>query len=432
MQHHRLLRWAAASLLTTVAGFTACSAADDPNEVQTAAGSPTGGGASSGEGGSGASGQSGGSGGALPVDGGRDGDLTPDAACASVTDEAELTIRPIDIVFIVDNSGSMFDDIAAVQSNINDNFAALIGAAGVDFRVIMLSLGLWSDVAEAVCVEAPLSSAPTCNPIPPEPGQNPPTFFHYSREITSRDSVCKLFGTYDGTLADDLGDYPDGWSQWLRPGAFKIFVEMSDDGIGCDGYDDSDGVPQGTAAAAAFDADLLALDAAQFGDASLRNYVWHSIVGLPAKANPAEPYLPAEPITLGACESGVTPGTGYQGLSILTGGLRFPICEHASYAPVFEEIANAAIDIAIACSFPLPEAPRGETIDLDTLEVEYTPGDGSGKQTFGQVAGPDNCSSSSFYLADGVVTICPTACDTVQEDAQAVVSVLYDCENIAD
>jgi hypothetical protein len=427
MQHRRLLRCAAASLLATVAVFAACSATEDPNEFQTSSGTPTG---------SGAAGASGGAGGAtgtggLDLDAGHDADLTPDAACASVTDEAELTVRPIDIVFIVDNSGSMFDDIAAVQSNINDNFAAIIAAAGVDFRVIMLSLGVWTDTAEAICIEAPLSSAATCNPIPAEPGQNPPIFFHYSREITSKDSVCKLFGTYDGTLTDDLGLWPDGWSQWLRPEAFKIFVEMSDDGMICDGYDDGDNAPQGTAVAAAFDSDLLALDPTQFGDATTRNYLWHSIVGLPAKAQPGDPYLPAEPIALGTCDTGETPGTGYQGLSILTGGLRFPICEHNSYAPVFNEIANAAIDVAIACSFPLPEAPAGETIDLDTLEVEYTPGDGSGKQTFVQVDGPSSCAPGAFYLADGIVTICPAACDVVQSDGRATVSVLYDCESIA-
>ena len=430
MQHRRLLRWAAASCLATVAAFTACSATDDPDPAQTSTGTPTSGtGASSGEGGTG-SGATGGTGGGLVVDGGRDGDLTPDAACASVTDQAELTVQPIDVVFIVDNSGSMWDDIAAVQSNINGNFANLIQAAGVDYRVIVISLRKWSDTASQICIEAPLSSTPSCNPAPDESGNNPPIFFHYSTEIHSKDSVCALFDTYDGAvLVDDFGEM--GWSQWLRPQAFKIFVEMSDDGIECGTYDDADNVAQGTSAAAAFDSDLLALDPAQFGDAVTRRYVWHSIVGMPANAQPGDPYLPGDPIVLGTCDTGATPGTGYQGLSILTGGLRFPICEHASYAPVFQAIADAAIDIAIECSFPLPEAPVGESIDLDTLEVEYTPGDGSGKQTFGQVAGPGSCTPGSFYLANGIVTICPAACDVVQADGKAVVSVLYDCENIA-
>ena len=367
--------------------------------------------------------------GGLAIDAGEnDAPADPDAACASVSEEAELTKRPIDVVFFVDNSGSMYDDIAAVQTNINGSFAAVLGAAAVDYRVVVVSLHGFSDTAESICIEAPLSTT-SCNPVPPLPGNNPPVFFQYSTEIASKDSWCKLFSSYDGALADDFGLAPGGWSEWLRDGAFKVFVEVSDDGSLCGPYDDNDTVAGGTAAAAAFDADLLALSPASFGDASSRRYVWHSIIGMPANVPASTAWLPADPVQLGICSTGATPGTGHQALSILTGGLRFPICEHASYDVVFQEIAENAIENAgVECSFPVPDPPAGQTIDLDTVRVQYAPGGGGPPQTFDQVASAAACGPGKFYIAADAIVLCPETCASLQDDGAAQVLVLFDCE----
>jgi hypothetical protein len=368
----------------------------------------------------------------LDLDAGdRDVSLGPDSACANVSAEPTLLERPIDIVLVVDNSGSMGDDILAVQANINDNFAGVLAAAGIDFRVVLVSLHGWSDTAEAICIEKPLSKA-DCNPAPPQPGQNPPIFFHYSTEIASNDPICKLMSTYDGTLPDDFGLAPTGWSEWLRPEAYKVFAAITDDRIACGSYDDQGTLAQGTAAAAAIDADLLALSPTHFGDASKRNYEWHSILGMLANASATDPWLPQDPIQLGTCGTGVTPGTGYQALSILTGGLRFPICEHASYGPVFQAIAASAIAGAtLVCEFAVPDPPAGETIDLDSVVVEYTPGDGSPKQTLTQVGSAAACAPGSFYIEAGTIMLCPEACTGVQDDPKAKLLVLFDCEQVA-
>ena len=73
-------------------------------------------------------------------DGGLDlrGVIDRDAACASVRAEATLTKKPVDIIVVIDNSGSMTEEIVGVQDNINDNFATVLDKSGLDYRVILI------------------------------------------------------------------------------------------------------------------------------------------------------------------------------------------------------------------------------------------------------------------------------------------------------
>src|SRR5215510_2565781 len=50
-----------------------------------------------------------------------------DEACSSTSVHAMRgPPRPVDVIFVIDNSGSMAEEIAAVRSNINKDFAAII------------------------------------------------------------------------------------------------------------------------------------------------------------------------------------------------------------------------------------------------------------------------------------------------------------------
>lgn len=401
--------------------------------------------ASGGKGTSGAGGGAGGSGSTMAGGGGdifgstssgmSDGGLDPDAACAASSAEATLTKKPVDIIFIIDNSGSMTGEIQAVQSNINSSFATIIGASGIDYRVIMVSMHGNAVGAQSICVQSPLSTT-NCSPIPAQPGENPPTFFQYSIEIGSHNSVCQLFNSYNGTVKDVFGLAPTGWSTWARPEALKVFVEITDDGVGSctvngKAIDDNDNEANGLTAAAAFDAELLALDPAQFGDANKRNYIWHSIVGLTSNNPPTAAYGPMDPVVNGVCSGAVAPGQGYQALSIMTGGLRFPVCENASFDVVFQEIAKGVVEGAkVDCEFPVPPAPPGETIDISTVVVEYTPGGGGAPQQFKQVASAAACAADSFYIENNIIKLCAGPCGVVQSDPMAKVIVLYGCENM--
>lgn len=352
-------------------------------------------------------------------------------ACAATSAEATLIKKPVDIMFVIDNSGSMGDNIQSVQNNINQNFASIIGASGIDYRVIMISEhGTIGN--ESICVSAPLS-ATNCMPVPAQPAFNPPIFYQYSVTVGSHNSVCHALRSYDGTLADKHALGVGGWKQWLRKEAFKVFVEVTDDGIDCDAlgysFDDNDNAASGQTTAQQIDAAILALDPEQFGTADNRNYIWHSIVGL-AENNPnTAAYAPGDALVTGVCDTAEASGTGYQVLSQMTGGLRFPICEYEHFDVVFQEIAKGVIEGAkVDCEFAMPEPPEGETLDLATVVIAYTPGSGGETQKFKQVKGADDCQAGAFYIESDLIKLCPDACTVVQDDDAAKIEILFGCE----
>ncbi|MGK4002663.1 hypothetical protein WMF31_08570 [Sorangium sp. So ce1036] len=415
----------------SVGGGDGVGGGGDGGDDGATAGSGAGGGDGADGGGSGEAGglsYGGGSGGAPPV--------TPDTACVATVAEATLTKRPVDIIFMIDNSESMANEIISVQNNINDSFAAIIAASGIDYRVIMLAQHGDPNVGDSVCIGAPLSAA-SCDPIPEQPGNNPPTFYHYSYENRSHNAICNMLASYSGGVVDEYGAAPLGWSEWTRADSLKVFVVITDDNVGCQTshlernvyLDDRNTAEAGEDVAARVEEMLLGLEPRVFGDASAPNYIFHSIVGLSENSPATDAYPPEGDTVLGTCGTAVAPGTGYQALSRRSGGLRFPLCETSSYDVVFQAIAEGVITGAVVdCEFEVPDSPPGEIIDLATVVVQYTPGDGSEARSFKQVAGVDACEAGSFYIESDTIKLCPDACQTVQADAGAQVDVLYGCD----
>jgi hypothetical protein len=363
-----------------------------------------------------------------------DGGFDPDAGCASQSAEATLTKKPVDIIVVIDNSGSMTQEIVGVQDNINQNFASIIEASGLDYRVIMVTRHGKATSGQSVCVEAPLSGIPAggCATPPSQPVNNPPKFYHYSTEIASRDSWCKILSTFN--VPDEFNLAPTGWQEWLRPDSFKTFIEITDDGVGCSyngkSYQDSNNATNGPTTAAAFDTDLLALSPANFGDANARNYRFYSIVAMDFNNPATKPYEPTDPLITAKCPTAANNGTGHQALSILTGALRFPICDTTSYDVVFQAIAEGVISGAkVSCEFAVPDPPPGKTIDLKTVQVRWTHGGSMALTTFDQVADLASCAPGKFYIEGGkTIKLCPETCDAVQMDDDAKIDVVFGCE----
>jgi hypothetical protein len=166
----------------------------------------------------------------------------------------------------------------------------------------------------------------------------------------------------------------------------------------------------------------------RFGTTANRNYVVHSIVGVAAKANPAEAYQPMEPVVNGRCSTAVNAGTTYQELSRRTGGLRFQMCEPNRYDTVFRTVAQGVIASAqVACDFTIPPLPGGFTAS-NRIFVEYTPGAGGAVQQFSQVANAGACATNAFYVQSGRVIFCPQTCSFVRMDPMAKVAVRFTCE----
>ena len=340
---------------------------------------------------------------------------TPDEACTFEQYTASLDEKPVDIIVVIDNSGSMSQEIEGVEANINQNFADIIRASGLDFRVIMLSAhGDFN--SNDICVSEPLSGT-DCNPIPNQP-VNTANFFHYDESIRSRDSFEKILETWD--VADQHGFAPDGWREWLRDGAFKVFIEITDDAP-------SGSLPNGEDATAGnFDAALLALEPPHFGIPGDRNYVWHSIVGLDAKPGGGA-WEPADPIVTDECPTGVRAAEEYQALSIATGGLRFPVCDIASYDAVFNEVAQGIIEQSrIGCELDLPPTPAGEEVDVDRMALQWTPTPADPTVLVKKVD-PAACGVLDFYVEGNRIILCPDLCAEVAASTEGELEVFAAC-----
>lgn len=339
----------------------------------------------------------------------------PDEACAKDEAEAVAINKPVDIIFIVDNSGSMTDEIVAIQNNINTQFAAIIGASGIDYQIIMIATHGEAVGPESICISSPLSGH-TCGPAPAQPTLTA-TYKHYSTEIGSTNSLTKILSTY--AAADGFNLAPNGWSEWLRPDSYKVFVEFTDDN-------------QSGTTAASFDTSLLALSPAHFGTAADRNYTFHSLIGVANKnaADPSIPYEPTDPVYTGTkCSTGVNNGNTYQDLSILTGGLRFSLCEDGQYSVIFNKVAQGVVDsVSLPCTYAVPVPPDGQTADLDKIVVTYTPGGVGAPGTLNRVADAAACGADSWYIdGDGGIALCPGTCTQIEADEAGAVKVLTGC-----
>jgi hypothetical protein len=403
----------------------ACSAAQDRQDPGSNGGSGNGGTSSGVGGGSGGGFEFGG---APSIGGGSGSGGGP--TCATDAAEATLIQEPVDIILVLDNSGSMADELQAVEDNINVNFAAILDASMVDYRVILISRFRKDVRAESgesstsVCISAPLSGLAVC-PSPANPATVPAPifgerFFQYNEKIESTDSFDWILQGYN--RADmRTGLTQLGWSEWLRPGAKKVFLEVTDDNEDM--------------AVDTFLTQLTTLAPQHFGPApAAATFVFHSICGVGEKAVPTDAYLPEEPIEPLRCTGNgndvTTSGETYQDLSKRTGGLRFPICQFTGYDVVFQRIAEDVITKRqVACDFDIPPPPAGRELDLEKVAVNYTKGDGTGSEQFGQAATPAACQDNAFYIENNRIWVCPQACARIQSDPNAAVDVLFTCES---
>ncbi|MBK7581762.1 MAG: hypothetical protein IPI67_16330 [Myxococcales bacterium] len=475
---NRTLRYmghGAAGLLIGAAFSTSCSASDNGGGGGAVGGVGASGGAGGGVGGGvgGAAGtggaDGGGTGGGINLDGSlNDGKINADAACDLQTYKATVTKAPVDVIFVVDNSCSMAEEMKGIQDNINTNFAQIIASSGIDYRVIMIgehgSYNQPTSYESSICIGPPLGGAP-CTSVQQNtaPANNPPVFYHYDHDdVESTDAWCKMLNWYKEPDRYNLA--PGGWSEWLRKEALKTFVLVTDDAMNCTWpptstyysscstngakcYTDGSSSTYSTLAplaAQGFDADILGIDPVQFGTPQNRNYVWHSLTGVVKNsASTTGEYQPTDPIVPYAskCSTAVNAGTGSQALSILTGGLRYPVCEGLGFDVVFKKIAEGVIKGAkIQCDFPMPAPPAGKELDPKTVQIEYTPSKGGSTEKFTQVADASACKPGAFYIqlgtdggADGGVAdrlvLCPDACNKVQGDDAANIEILALCKS---
>lgn len=425
-----------------------------------------------------AGGDSAGSGGTIVDAGLPDVTFTYDAsvggeggACAAVQGEATLVKRPMDIIISIDNSGSMEGEIQAVIDRINDDFAAIIEASEIDYRVIMVSRYGYRTYSPnptnfSVCIGPPLGNE-ECSGNSAPALVNTERFFHHSTDIGSNNMWCRLLYSFD--RADELPNSrtgwtpvaPNGWQEWLRPDSFKVFIGITDDrpnvndnafsnsNQSCrrtpDNNDRNDpgGLTDNLAGAQTFDRAIRELAPTQFGaydeqdPAAARNYAWYSIIGMQEKPEPdaTVPYEPSEGLVMERCRNGggnndgVNPGIGYQELSRMTGGLRYSNCLNDDFDAIFNAIAEGVIEGARAsCEYDVP-VPTGGIIDPSQTQVAYLPGAGAAV-SLPRADSETACDAGGgFYFNAGLdkIFLCPATCTVVQEDLDARVSIDFGC-----
>ncbi len=360
----------------------------------------------------------------------------PDAACADTSAIATLATRPVDIILVIDTSSSMAGEIDAVEANLNSNLATQLDASGVDYQIVLIADHGNPDVAGkfGICIDSPLSGNNCAtmdgNALPVDG----PRLKHYPIYVGSHDAYDRILtdyalgdtGIYD--VAPEGGIRPalaNGYGSFLREGALKVFLLVTDD----------DSIGATTNSAAAFDSALLALDPAQFGTADNRNYVFHNIIGMAAKSSDtSDPWLPTDPVQNAECGNGNDAdgfGAEYQQSSILTGGLRFPLCDNANFDAVFQAMAvNVTEGVALECAYR-PAAPPSGDLDFSRVVAYFTPGTGP-IDKLDRVADAGSCTDNAYFVANGLISLCPSTCDLVKADPAGSLDFHVACSAIVD
>lgn len=333
-----------------------------------------------------------------------------DEVCTEDRYSADFRYKPVDVIFVIDNSGSMRDEIESIERNINENFASIVGEAGVDFRVIVISRhGEGGPFDSDICIASPLSGT-DCEPVPQAPATTD-RYYHLDVEVSSDDAFDRILSTYAG-----------GWSQWLRDDAFKAFVLFTDD-------ESRQEIGGEEPTAQNFERQLLQIGDGQFGADGSRNYVFHSVVGVAPKEDPRQAYGPGEPLVDAQCTTAESKGFAYQRLSIVTGGLRYPVCEFESYDAVFGEVATGIIeDAQIDCSIRLPPVAEDQALDRDRMVLQFTPEEGASTRVVTRVENEAACGSDNFYLSESTVELCPDVCQRATASQTGELVVLAECD----
>ena len=338
------------------------------------------------------------------------------------------------------------------------DFGPLITGSGLDYRVIVISRYGDSTIAvgeseHPLCIEAPLSDVACLNPASDPLDPNPPRFYHYSANVGQDDSWCVLLDSFDKRDEYVVGGgdrewsplAPNGWRAWLRPSAFKAFGQITSNKVGCQvvdtdpqyEFDDLSTVDAGVATAALFDTALLELSPGQFGTAAERNYIWHGIIGMEPDAVVTDAWPPSAPISTQTCDNallgsqGEEPGTGYQALSVLTAGLRYPICYENDYSELYGNLTTGVVvEEPAPCLFAAPSAGNGEYDPLDSSAAYHPGGDEAASVELPLVPSASACGVNGWYWFDEastIISLCPLTCDEVQADPAAVIRMSLGC-----
>jgi hypothetical protein len=318
-----------------------------------------------------------GMGGSGGVVGGSGGMIDPEM-CQSVSQTAEVMPGPVDIVWAIDTSGSMADEVAAVNANIT-SFANMISGAGIDHHVVMLA-------SNDVAFGTPL-------------GDDTAHYLWLLSAVGSNNALQVMLDMYSS------------YSMFLRPNAPLHLVVVTDDETW--------------------------LPAAQFRTQmemiAGKPFIFHSIaselVTDPNAIWPACVSACGIPVVCGAA----APGIEYYALSDATGGQKSSICA-ADWSTVFGPLQQAVIEsVPLPCNYPIPMPPDGETLDPAKVNMEFTAQGTGTKMVIPRAPSEGDCMANQAWFYDDPAAptqlmLCPATCELAQ--AGGTVDIAFGCETV--
>lgn len=313
---------------------------------------------------------------------GFDAGMRPDRGfdeCTGMDFVAESRNAPIDIIWVIDNSGSMGEEASEIQARLND-FVVAIGAAGIDdYHVVMVTqLGFLS--------------------IPDPLGSDTSRFRFVDTNVQSHDSFERLL--------ERLPSFLD----FLRPGAATHVIFVTDD--------------ESDMGAGEFEAAMRGMIG--------REFTAHAIASPPGSTHRMPPF----PITLPGCDGpggeAADNGDIYWDLAGRTGGLTLSICT-SEWSILFDNLLlTIAVPTRIPCAFAIPEPPEGMEFDPNLVNLVYTPSSTGVPMTIPRSATGD-CLGAGFSwaydnpTAPTQILLCTAACSAVEGDPAGLVRVQLGC-----
>jgi hypothetical protein len=300
------------------------------------------------------------------------GSAAPPADCGTVTQMAEVKLGPADIVWIIDGSASMLDELVAVQANISA-FASSIGAAGIDHHVVMLAL-------DDVAATTPLG-ADTAH-------------YRFVPALVDSHNALQLL----------LDQYPS-YQPFLRPEAALHFIVVSDD-----------------------ESFLLADDfKTQMEQVAGKKFMFHAIASEDVNgfACVGECGLP---IVCG----GFAPGRQYYALADATGGQKISICI-SDWSQVFGPLQKAVIESApLPCDYAIPAPPPGESLDPNRVNLDFS-APSAPKKTFPRAPAQSACADQVAWFYDDPaaptqIRMCPAGCQAIS--GGGTIEIKLGCETV--
>ncbi|MET0341788.1 MAG: hypothetical protein ABW252_12360 [Polyangiales bacterium] len=297
-------------------------------------------------------------------------DETPES-CASIREDAEVAPSPIDVVWIIDTSGSMRDEAAQVQANIA-GFMRDFEQSSADTRAVMITEN-----------DPALGSALAADP----------RYRFVRSKVGSRE-------LYEVAL-ETFGSYRD----FLRPGALTHFVMVTDD--------------NDRTAAETFRTQMEQ----QLGHA----FIQHAIASEDVNGRPCR----SEACTGLLCLGGAAAvGATYNTLADLTEGEKISICS-TDWTEVFGRLRDAVLASALPCSFAIPEV-SGITFDPALVAAVYTSPSGDDRE-LPKADSLKSCGTRLAWHYDdearpSSIVLCAAACEEARKGGS--IDIQFGCEPV--